>query len=106
MKIECKLQRAGGTIVDIGGTEYHFKPGADGAHVADIENDEHIDRFLAIAEAYRLYREAKSEPVEGDVDGDGDADRADLVLQYKDKFGKAPHGKWSADKIRAELAAA
>lgn len=55
MKIQCILKREGGTIAEIGGMEYHFEPLADGAHVADVENTEHRDRFLAIAEAYRLY---------------------------------------------------
>jgi hypothetical protein len=32
-------------------------------------------------------------------------DRAALAARYKEKFGKAPHGKWTADKIKAELAA-
>lgn len=56
MKIECKLIREGGTIVDIGGVEYHFEPLADGAHVAEVSNDDHADRFLAIPEGYKLYR--------------------------------------------------
>lgn len=56
MKIECVLRREGGTKADIDGTEYHFEPLADGSHVAEIENDEHADRFLAIPEAYKVYR--------------------------------------------------
>lgn len=56
MKIECILRREGGTRAEIGGTEYHFEPLADGAHVAEIANDEHADRFLAIPEAYKVYR--------------------------------------------------
>lgn len=56
MKIECILRREGGTRAEIGGIEYHFEPLADGAHVAEIANDEHADRFLAIPEAYKVYR--------------------------------------------------
>ena len=29
--------------------------------------------------------------------------RALLVTQYKEKFGKAPHGKWTVEKITEEL---
>lgn len=56
MKIQCILERKGGTITDIGGVEYHFEPLEDGAHVADVENEAHIDRFLSISESFRLYR--------------------------------------------------
>lgn len=56
MQIECKLKRDGGTKVDMGTAQYHFAPLADGAHVAEVENEKHIDRFLSISEAYRLYR--------------------------------------------------
>lgn len=55
MKIECKLKRNGGSKVDIDGIEYHFEPLNDGAHVADVEDKDHIDRFLAISEGYRVY---------------------------------------------------
>jgi hypothetical protein len=109
MKIECKLKRPGGTHVTLGGVKYHFAPQADGAHVADVADEAHQDRLLGIAEAYRVYREPKltkevPEQVDGDTDGDGDADRDDLAAQYAAKFGKKPHHKWNADKIRAELA--
>lgn len=56
MKIECKLKREGGTKAEIGGIVYHFAPLEDGAHVADVLNEKHQDRFLSISEAYRLYR--------------------------------------------------
>lgn len=56
MKIECILKRNGGTIAEIEGVEYHFAEQADGAHVADVESTEHVERFLAIPEAYRIAR--------------------------------------------------
>ena len=65
MKIECILKREGGSVVDLGGVEYHFEPLADGAHVADVENEAHIDRFLSISEGYKLYHgkeQPKGEP--------------------------------------------
>lgn len=56
MKIECILQRKGGTAVEMPGKTYHFVPQEDGKHVADVEIEAHIERFLSIPEAYRLLR--------------------------------------------------
>lgn len=44
-----------GTIVTFpGGFSYHFLPREPGGpHVADVENQRHIDRFLAMPEGYR-----------------------------------------------------
>jgi hypothetical protein len=203
MKIECVLKRIGGTITDIGGVQYHFEPLADGAHVSEVEIDSHVDRFLSIAEGYKLYRgteSPKGKPTQiskliampvaveekkhggglkgsdmhssqyeiggqiyslGDVvrkafvasglseddwnelDEDDRAARIDITLDdiadaaesaptandadeavandnkaqidedgrealadaYLAKFGKRPHGKWTADKIKSELEA-
>ncbi len=55
MKIECILKRQGGTVVDLDGKTYHFTPQADGAHVAEVADDEHIDKLLAVSEAYQQY---------------------------------------------------
>ncbi len=55
MKIECTLKRQGGTKAELGGIEYHFEPLADGAHVAEITEVAHIDRFLSIPEGYKVY---------------------------------------------------
>lgn len=43
---------------------------------------------------------------DGEADGDnkGDDERAKAVDAYVEKFGKKPHHKWSAEKIREELA--
>lgn len=98
MDIECKLIREGGTRVTIGETEYHFAPRDDGAHVATVEDEEHQDTFLAIPEAYGLYRGAAGAPA-------GDAERAELVAQFKAKFGKAPHGRMSVANLREALSA-
>lgn len=59
LMIECKLHREGGTHAEIDGVTYHFKPRSDGAHVARVDRDDHIERFLAIPEGYRLYRPAQ-----------------------------------------------
>lgn len=55
MKIECILKRQGGTVVELGGKTYHFKPQDDGAHVAEVADDDHADTLLAVSEAYQLY---------------------------------------------------
>lgn len=51
MLIECKLHRPGGTVVEIGGREYHFKPDVDGRHVCIVPT-EVGERLLEIPEAY------------------------------------------------------
>lgn len=57
--IRCKINRDHGTIATIGGHTYHFKPrpelGASTAHVAVVEQREHISRFLRVDEAYELF---------------------------------------------------
>lgn len=115
MNIECKLKRDGGSKIDLGGIEYHFAPVADGAHVADVEEDEHIARFLAIPEGYRIYKDqpaapkkesqvastAEADNAEGDA---GPADEhADLVAKYEAKFSKKPHHRMTDESIRAAL---
>ena len=192
MKIQCTIIRDGGTTVDIGRTQYHFEPLSDGCHVANVENQDHIDRFLSISDGYKLYRgdlDPVGVPVEvslpivndksdnryfkdstaralfgssvhekeyqigetnytldavikiafeksaltpedwNDLDDDdrcakidivlddlaeaaeqtkpqGEApdERAELVAQYKEKFGKAPHYRLSIDKLKEEIA--
>lgn len=56
MLIESTIQRAGGTEVDMGGNRrYHFKPNAEGAHVAAVKHQGDLAKFLSIPEGYRLY---------------------------------------------------
>lgn len=62
MDIECKLKRTGGTRTSIETAEYHFAPRDDGAHVADVTIEAHVDRFLAISEGYCLYRGSAAAP--------------------------------------------
>lgn len=54
MEIECILHRKDGTVVELGGVEYHFKPRPDGRHIAVVEDEDHIGRFLSISEGYRI----------------------------------------------------
>lgn len=61
MKIECVLHRQGGTHVELDGIDYHFEPLADGAHVCDVADQNHMDRFLAVPESFKLYH-GKNKP--------------------------------------------
>ena len=105
MKIECILKRPGGTKAEIGGIEYHFVPQDDGAHVADVADKAHIQRFLSIPEGYAIYGEpAATEDLDGDGDIDARDERLALADAYKKKFGKAPHHKLSIEAIKQKLA--
>jgi len=64
MKIECTLQRKGGTVVELPGKTYHFKPQEDGRHIAEVEDESHIETFLRIREAYRILRSPGAAAVE------------------------------------------
>lgn len=52
MKIECLLIRPGGSKIDLDGKTYHFKPQADGSHVADVTDKDHARRLLGITEGF------------------------------------------------------
>jgi len=73
MKIVCKLKRQGGTKVDFGKVQYHFKPenpaDPDSPHSCEVTNPEHAARFLTINEAYyRADDETMNEPEAPAVD--------------------------------------
>lgn len=125
-QIECKLIRDGGTYAEVGGTEYHFAPQADGAYVASIDNDDHADIFLAITEGYRLYRgAAKAAPavaietavepeapvapqavIEPEAPATTEVDeRAELAAEYERLYGEAPHARTGVKKLRELIAA-
>lgn len=53
MLIECIIKRNGGSHVSLGSETYHFRPGQNGAHVAEVEDPEHVQRLLLIAEGFR-----------------------------------------------------
>ena len=66
MLIVCKIKREGGTNVDFGKKKYHFKPKeADGMHIAEVIDPDHIATLLAIKEAY-----VALENVDDDADDD------------------------------------
>jgi hypothetical protein len=122
MKIECKLKREGGSSIEIGGTTYEFLPDANGAHVAEVANTEHAERFLAIPEAYGIHGKTKAAPApvvndeeESDEGNEGDQENpvdvctedeiAEIKEAYREKFGKAPHHSMKVESIIAKLEA-
>ena len=54
MLIESKIRRLAGTSVILGMIAYHFRPDALGRHVADVEDEDHLSRFLSIPEGFRV----------------------------------------------------
>ena len=127
MRIESILRRPGGTRVTLGGVEYHFVPDADGREFCDVSNPEHAKILLAIPEGYRAAEAPKAAelpkmmelttveplaPAEEVTTEEAPAteapatdDRDYWVEQYQARFGRKPHGKWSIERIRAELEA-
>lgn len=117
--IECKLIREGGTFASIGTTEYHFAPQADGAHVAHVDDDEHVDRFLSIPDGYRLYRgaskpaskvEAQAAPEAAVIEPVQDEpaqkdEREALADEYEALYGERPHARTGVKKLREMIAA-
>ena len=54
MLIESKIIRPGGSHVSIDKAEYHFAPDKDGKHVCEVADKRHIQRFLSIAEGFKI----------------------------------------------------
>lgn len=125
MLIECKIRRRNGTRASIEGTEYHFQPDDEGRHVAEVKDEKHAARFLQISEGYRAVEgkaklpgkvEPKSQKTvqpqpQGEGAGEGEADteagvelsREDLAVKYKEKYGRKPPAKWTAERIAKDL---
>lgn len=76
--IESIIRRTGGTRgVTMGNKTYNFLPNAEGAHVCDVSDGEHAQRFLGIPEGYRIYSPAKGVSVEGGVGATRAAEKAE-----------------------------
>jgi hypothetical protein len=120
MLIEHTIQRPNGSIHTIGSTDYHFAPNEEGAHVAEVENPGHAQRFLTIP-GFQIYAPGADAPVEPapvppapPVDPDSvpgsDADApqptpledmtdAEIAAVYEEVFGKKPHHKIKRDRL-------
>jgi hypothetical protein len=59
MRIVSIIRRKAGTDVTFDGVLYRFRPEVEGdftsLHVADVEDEGHVQRFLAIPEGYKLH---------------------------------------------------
>lgn len=66
MLIECLIKRAEGTKVQLGDDVYHFFTHIKGKpeHVCEVEDEDHIQTFLAIKEGYRLVKQPKKAAVD------------------------------------------
>lgn len=53
MLIESIIKRPNGTQAGIGGVTYDFQPDTAGRHVCNVDDEEHVARFLSITEGYR-----------------------------------------------------
>jgi hypothetical protein len=74
MLIESIIKRKDGTKVEMGDEEYHFKDDGKGHHVAEVNNQEHIDRLLSIKEGFFEHGKAqKKEKAKEVVKEDKDA---------------------------------
>ncbi len=122
--VECKLIREGGTFASTpDGTEYHFAPQADGAHVAAIDDADHADLFLSIREGYRLYRGAakveapaaapveQAEPEQAlttllatEPEAAPGDERAELAAEFERLYGEKPHSRTGIEKLRKLIA--
>lgn len=118
MLIEHTTKRHNGSIHTIAGVKYHFAPNDAGAHVAEVEDPAHIQRFLSIP-SFRVYSgetpaadapaaPAPVEPVKPSAPAGGDdqqptplEEAPDEVLDqlYEEAYGKKPHHKVKRDKI-------
>lgn len=62
MRIVSVIRRKAGTDVTFDGVEYRFRPEVEGdfnsLHVAEVDREDHVQRFLAIPEGYRLHPDA------------------------------------------------
>lgn len=76
--IELKIKRKNGSKVQIDGAIYHFKDDGKGKHVAEVSNQEHVKKLLAIPQYVLASVQAvDDEPTTGDenlVDGFSDDD--------------------------------
>lgn len=134
MLIKCNIQRPKGTNVEFDGPAgprsiiYQFRPDADGDHVANVEDEDHIERLLAVPDrVYSLKRSPQKvaqqaatnavetpplKPVEQAKEASGAAQPSEtaatekdaLVAEYASLFGQAPHPASKIETLRAKIA--
>jgi len=77
MKIKSLIRRAGGSTVQMGATIYRFTPEND--HTCDVEDESHIERFLAVS----TFKESKADSSSKAEDGDGEATASQAANEAK-----------------------
>lgn len=133
MQLELTIKRLGGTVIQMpngkgaSDTTYHFLPDATGAHVAEVDNPEHLAMFLRVPE-YKPYgqinaqdRQAVSlmqvsavspEPAQIVSPATDDAsdpleldqmDRPQLMGVYQILMGEKAHPAIKIDTLRARI---
>lgn len=70
MKIESIVKREGGTVAVLEGREYHFKPQADGRHIANVTDKKHIALFLRVVSTYKIADDEDTGQEEIELGGD------------------------------------
>lgn len=125
MLINLSIRRKNGSKIEMAdGTVLHFKPDADGDHVADVEDEAHIECLLRIPE-YKIKRTKQTAPSAPVIEPGQNStpaqptepaaiqpvpptatsdERAELVGQYTALFGQAPHPAAKIDTLRAKIA--
>jgi hypothetical protein len=115
MIIECTIRRKEGTKIDLFGKAYDFQPNEQGAHVAEVADEQAIERLLSITEAYREYgvqESVKQEQKDDDEptdylitnDDGSDLDLGKLEKEELIKFAEANEVKIDKRKSRDDLA--
>ncbi|OWY39340.1 hypothetical protein CEK28_08450 [Xenophilus sp. AP218F] len=97
MKVECKLQRQGGTLIELDGVSYHFQPDSQGRHVAEVENEDHLGLLLSIHEAYRLAPRAEATSATADGDKPAETGRKKAKPGAVEKTGEGGEDAAGAD---------
>ena len=84
MKIESIIRRKAGTKVQLDDSTYNFAPGENGAHVAEVTDAAHIERFLSISEGFREYGAAQIEATKPKAAESGDEEPTDFLITTDD----------------------
>jgi len=91
MLIERKLKTPGGTVVEIDGEEYHFKPqngDDDNPHVCEVRNPAHIKLLLAVDDGEAYVEVPSSTQPASDIPSEFDGmTKAQLCELAKEEFG-------------------
>lgn len=83
--------------------QWNALPEGERADLIDEQLDKLAESTEGTEDGDTATEGATDDQLEGDLNGDGELDREELAKLYEAKFGKRPHGKWTADRISEEL---